>query len=64
MTALFVWIGVSAITTLGIVSALALGARRHIPTLTTETGPESMILLNGGHAGSSGESRFAHSFAP
>jgi hypothetical protein len=62
MTALFVWMGISTLATLGIVSAMALASRRHIPAITTETGAESMILLNRGTA-SAGGSEYATSLA-
>lgn len=61
LTALFIWMGVSSVATLGIVSAMVLGARRDIPTITSETGAESMILRGRGSDGS--EADFAHSFA-
>jgi hypothetical protein len=61
MTALLIWMGLSAIATLSIVSALALGARRHIPVITPDAGAESLILLNRGTA--SGGSALGHSFA-
>jgi hypothetical protein len=40
---------------------MALGARRHIPTIDTETSAEPMVILNRGTA--SGEAKLATSFA-
>ena len=40
MTAVFIWMGLSLFATLGIVSSLALGSRRHIPTINNDTGNE------------------------
>jgi len=58
---LYVWIGVSMVATLGIISAMALGSRRHIPAIDTDTAAEPMMILNRGVA--SGDSKLATSFA-
>ena len=61
MTAVFIWMGLSLFATLGIVSSLALGSRRHIPTINNDTGNEPMLILNRGVAG--GDAKLATSFA-
>ncbi len=61
MIALYVWMGISTVATAGVVSALALASRRHIPAIDTETVNEPMLILNRGQA--SGETKLATSFA-
>lgn len=62
MTAVYIWMGLSVFATCGIVSSMALGNRRHIPSIDTETSPESMVILNRGTA-TGGETQLAGSFA-
>jgi hypothetical protein len=61
MTAVYIWMGLSVLATFGIVSSMALGVRRHIPEIDTDTRPETMILLNRGVA--SGDAKLATSYA-
>jgi hypothetical protein len=61
MTAVYIWMGLSVFATFGIVSSMALGTRRHIPDIDTETSPETMIILNRGVAG--GDAKLAASYA-
>ena len=61
MTAVYIWMGLSVFATFGIVSSMALGTRRHIPLIDTETSAEPMVILNRGTA--SGDAKLATSFA-
>ncbi len=62
MTAVYIWMGLSAFSTFGIVSSMALGARRHIPAITSETvSGESMVILN--HGVANGKARLSGSYA-
>ena len=61
MTAVYIWMGLSVFSTFGIVSSMALGIRRHIPEIDTETTPETMVILNRGVA--SGEAKLSTSYA-
>jgi hypothetical protein len=59
--ALVVWMGISTVATVGIVSALALASRRHIPTIETEPVSEPLIVLN--HGAATGDAKLSSSFA-
>jgi hypothetical protein len=61
MTAVYIWMGLSVFASFGIVSSMALGTRRHIPQIDTETTPETMVILNRGMAG--GDAKLATSYA-
>jgi len=61
MTAVYIWMGLSVFATMGIVSSMALGARRHIPEIDTESNPETLVILNRGLAG--GDAKLATSYA-